>query len=64
MVFYLRVEAFRSNAPIDTVILDKTGAVTNGKPVLTDVVADGFNENELLRLVGLTERNSEHPQRL
>ncbi|MGR6003688.1 heavy metal translocating P-type ATPase [Bacillus cereus] len=47
---------------LDTVILDKTGTVTNGKPVLTDViVADGFNENELLRLVGATERNSEHP---
>ncbi|MFB5685283.1 heavy metal translocating P-type ATPase [Bacillus cereus] len=47
---------------LDTVILDKTGTVTNGKPVLTDViVADGFNENELLRLVGAAERNSEHP---
>ncbi|WP_416806394.1 heavy metal translocating P-type ATPase [Bacillus cereus] len=47
---------------LDTVILDKTGTVTNGKPVLTDViVADGFNENELLRLIGAAERNSEHP---
>ncbi|RWQ75786.1 heavy metal translocating P-type ATPase [Bacillus cereus] len=47
---------------LDTVILDKTGTVTNGKPVLTDViVADRFNENELLRLVGAAERNSEHP---
>lgn len=47
---------------LDTVILDKTGTVTNGKPTLTDViVADGFNENELLRLVGAAERNSEHP---
>ncbi|ALZ60492.1 Copper-exporting P-type ATPase A [Bacillus cereus] len=47
---------------LDTVILDKTGTVTNGKPVLTDViVADGLNENELLRLVGAAERNSEHP---
>ncbi|MEF7635576.1 heavy metal translocating P-type ATPase [Bacillus thuringiensis] len=47
---------------LDTVILDKTGTVTNGKPVLTNViVADGFNENELLRLVGAAERNSEHP---
>ncbi|MGQ7725270.1 heavy metal translocating P-type ATPase [Bacillus sp. KNSH39] len=47
---------------LDTVILDKTGTVTNGKPVLTDViVADGFNENKLLRLVGAAERNSEHP---
>ncbi|AUD21883.1 heavy metal translocating P-type ATPase [Bacillus cereus group sp. BC251] len=47
---------------LDTVILDKTGTVTNGKPVLTDViVADGFNEEELLRLVGAAEKNSEHP---
>ncbi|GAB6557814.1 heavy metal translocating P-type ATPase [Bacillus mobilis] len=47
---------------LDTVILDKTGTVTNGKPVLTDViVADGFHEEELLRLVGAAEKNSEHP---
>ncbi|WP_342379083.1 heavy metal translocating P-type ATPase [Bacillus thuringiensis] len=47
---------------LDTVILDKTGTVTNGKPVLTDViVADGFNEEEILRLVGAAEKNSEHP---
>ncbi|MEJ9278139.1 copper-translocating P-type ATPase, partial [Bacillus thuringiensis] len=47
---------------LDTVILDKTGTVTNGKPVLTDViVADGFREEEILRLVGAAERNSEHP---
>ncbi|BCC07242.1 MULTISPECIES: heavy metal translocating P-type ATPase [Bacillus cereus group] len=47
---------------LDTVILDKTGTVTNGKPVLTDViVAGGFNEEEILRLVGAAEKNSEHP---
>ncbi|MGA4482076.1 heavy metal translocating P-type ATPase [Bacillus bombysepticus] len=47
---------------LDTVILDKTGTVTNGKPVLTDVmVADGFHEAEILRLVGAAEKNSEHP---
>lgn len=47
---------------LDTVILDKTGTVTNGKPVLTDViVADGFYEEEILRLVGAAEKNSEHP---
>ena len=41
---------------LDTVILDKTGTVTNGKPVLTDViVADGFRE-EILRLVGAAEK--------
>ncbi|MFJ8523897.1 heavy metal translocating P-type ATPase [Bacillus cereus] len=47
---------------LDTVILDKTGTVTNGKPVLTDViVADEFHEEEMLRLVGAAEKNSEHP---
>ncbi|WP_342715363.1 heavy metal translocating P-type ATPase [Bacillus paramycoides] len=47
---------------LNTVILDKTGTVTNGKPVLTDViVADGFHEEEILRLVGAAEKNSEHP---
>jgi len=44
---------------IDTVVLDKTGTVTNGKPQLTDVVAD--HPNVLLRLVAAAERLSEHP---
>ncbi|MEK4029864.1 heavy metal translocating P-type ATPase [Pseudobacillus sp. FSL P4-0506] len=47
---------------LDTIILDKTGTVTNGKPSLTDVVlAEGVNETEFLTLVGTAERNSEHP---
>ncbi len=47
---------------LDTIILDKTGTVTNGKPILTDViVADGFEEKEILKLVGAAEKNSEHP---
>ncbi|MFJ8352955.1 heavy metal translocating P-type ATPase [Bacillus paramycoides] len=47
---------------LDTIILDKTGTVTNGKPTLTDViVADKFEEKEILKLVGAAEKNSEHP---
>ncbi|MBO1511307.1 heavy metal translocating P-type ATPase [Metabacillus bambusae] len=47
---------------LDTVILDKTGTVTNGKPTLTDVIlSNGFEEREFLKLVGSAERNSEHP---
>ncbi|TFD94504.1 heavy metal translocating P-type ATPase [Jeotgalibacillus sp. R-1-5s-1] len=47
---------------IDTVVLDKTGTVTNGKPVLTDVyLTSGHNEAEVLRLVGSAEQPSEHP---
>jgi Cu+-exporting ATPase len=44
------------------VILDKTGTITHGKPVLTDVVtAVGVDEATLLRLAGAVERSSEHP---
>jgi copper-(or silver)-translocating P-type ATPase len=47
---------------IDTIILDKTGTVTNGKPSLTDVIlVNGINETEFLMLVGTSEKNSEHP---
>ena len=47
---------------IDTVIVDKTGTVTNGKPELTDViVADGVDEEEFLALIGAAEKQSEHP---
>lgn len=47
---------------INTVILDKTGTVTNGKPELTDVIVDnGINEEEFLSLIGAAEKQSEHP---
>ncbi|WP_121609921.1 heavy metal translocating P-type ATPase [Mesobacillus foraminis] len=47
---------------ITTVVLDKTGTVTNGKPVLTDVIAEGnIKEEQLLSLVGSVEKQSEHP---
>jgi Cu+-exporting ATPase len=45
---------------IDTVILDKTGTVTKGKPELTDVLSAG-DETEFLMLVGAAEKHSEHP---
>ena len=45
---------------VNTVILDKTGTVTNGAPVLTDVLTEG-NEAEFLSLVGSAEKQSEHP---
>jgi len=45
---------------IDTVVLDKTGTITSGKPELTDVLAEG-DEAEFLRLVAAAEKNSGHP---
>ncbi|MEH7250344.1 heavy metal translocating P-type ATPase [Neobacillus niacini] len=47
---------------ITTVVLDKTGTVTNGTPVLTDVFTEGsIDENEFLALVASAEKQSEHP---
>lgn len=55
-------EALESAQKIDTVILDKTGTVTAGTPVLTDVVTlPGFHQGSILRLVAGAERDSEHP---
>ncbi|WP_029100894.1 heavy metal translocating P-type ATPase [Brevibacillus thermoruber] len=46
---------------LDTIVLDKTGTVTKGEPELTDVLAYGMEEAELLVLVGAAEKHSEHP---
>ncbi|MBQ9763724.1 MAG: copper-translocating P-type ATPase [Phascolarctobacterium sp.] len=46
---------------IDTVILDKTGTVTEGKPVVTDIIPNTISENELLSLAAAVEQLSEHP---
>jgi P-type Cu+ transporter len=46
---------------ITTVVLDKTGTVTNGTPVLTDVFTNGLSEDEFLSFVGSAEKQSEHP---
>jgi Cu+-exporting ATPase len=55
-------EALETAHKIDSVILDKTGTITSGKPVLTDVIVlDGFEANALLALVASAERDSEHP---
>ncbi|WP_393959916.1 heavy metal translocating P-type ATPase [Priestia megaterium] len=55
-------EHLEATHKIDTVLLDKTGTVTNGTPELTDVrIAQGYKENELLQLVASAERLSEHP---
>nr|WP_194189585.1 heavy metal translocating P-type ATPase [Clostridium chrysemydis] len=46
---------------INTVVFDKTGTITEGKPKVTDIISNGFKEDEILRLVGASERGSEHP---
>jgi Cu+-exporting ATPase len=55
-------EHLESAQQIQTVVLDKTGTVTQGKPVLTDVVtAPNWTESDLLERVGAAEQSSEHP---
>ena len=46
---------------VTTVVLDKTGTLTTGQPVVTDVIAIGTSENELLQMAASAERGSEHP---
>ena len=53
------LERFRS---VDTLIIDKTGTLTLGKPTLSEIVTiDDFDENDFLRLAASLERASEHP---
>jgi Cu+-exporting ATPase len=55
-------EAIQRARRVDTVVLDKTGTVTLGRPTLTDVVALGdMDSAEILRLAAAAEVNSEHP---
>ena len=47
---------------IDTIVLDKTGIITEGKPKVTDIITAGnYKEEELLRIAASLERKSEHP---
>jgi Cu+-exporting ATPase len=55
-------EALEIAHKVNTVVLDKTGTLTTGQPVVTDVVpTNRSSENELLRLAASAERGSEHP---
>ena len=60
-VLFKNATALETSARIDTVVMDKTGTLTLGKPEVTDVVAIGMSEPEVLRLVAAVERESEHP---
>lgn len=54
-------EALETAHNIDTVVLDKTGTITEGKPVVTDVFALGMEEDTLLKMAVCLEKPSEHP---
>ena len=55
-------EALEMAYRIDTIVLDKTGTITQGKPRVTEVVpSEGFSADDLLSLAASAERYSEHP---
>jgi Cu+-exporting ATPase len=61
-VLIKNAEALERMEKIDTLVVDKTGTLTEGKPKIVSIVpAAGFDENEILRLAASVERASEHP---
>ena len=55
-------QALEAAYQLDTIVLDKTGTITVGKPSLTDLLPLGaFNRSDLLRLIASAEQHSEHP---
>ena len=61
-VLIKNAEALETLGKVDTIVVDKTGTLTEGKPRVTQVVpAEGFTESDLLRLAATLERGSEHP---
>ncbi len=61
-VLFRNAEAIERLREVDTLVVDKTGTLTEGRPRLVDVeVAEGFAEDDLLALAAAVERGSEHP---
>ncbi|MDD1716869.1 MAG: heavy metal translocating P-type ATPase [Methanoregulaceae archaeon] len=54
-------EALEVSSTLTTVMLDKTGTLTRGKPGVTDIIPSGMDEESLLTLAASVEKNSDHP---
>lgn len=54
-------EALEVLHEVDTIVLDKTGTITIGKPMLTDIISDKFDKKEFIKLAGSMESPSDHP---
>ncbi len=54
-------QALETAHQLSAIVLDKTGTITQGQPSVTDIVAHGIDEGELLRLAASAESGSEHP---
>jgi Cu+-exporting ATPase len=61
-VLIRKAEALEALEKVDTIVVDKTGTLTEGKPRVVSIVpGEGISEDELLRLAASLERGSEHP---
>ena len=60
-ILFRSAEAIERMRDIDTLVIDKTGTLTKGKPALTDFAAAGMPEDEALALMAAVEQLSEHP---
>ncbi|MGV2642980.1 heavy metal translocating P-type ATPase, partial [Clostridium perfringens] len=54
-------EALESTQNLNTVVFDKTGTITEGKPKVTDIICENISKDELLLLAASAEKGSEHP---
>jgi len=60
-VLIKNAEALENFEKIDTLVIDKTGTLTEGKPKLISIVTSGFSEDKVLSLAASLEKQSEHP---
>ncbi len=60
-VLFKNAEALETLHHVDTVVLDKTGTLTTGKPAVTDILPGSLSDGKLLRLAAALEAKSEHP---
>jgi len=63
-VLFKKSEALETATKLNTIVLDKTGTITMGKPAVVDIISfdsDFENNDQLLRLAGSVEKGSEHP---
>ena len=60
-ILFKTAVALEETGKIRTVALDKTGTITRGEPIVTDVITNGVSENELLTCAASLEALSEHP---
>ena len=60
-ILFKNAESLERAQKIDTIVLDKTGTLTRGEPMVTDVIRDIMSEREILFFAGSAEKGSEHP---